>query len=297
MYQYTFSKEDTDALTDKTKKYSELLDSFKDVDKKYSSQDNGSLELKEMTFTKPTDEEIKKQAENNLYDYKETGIQGINDEYTEKQNSLENQISSTLKSGDEKKTEAKELYSSLKQDASNDATKRGLARSSIVINVLDAFDQNMIKEYNKINEEISSTVDSLNNQKALLNEQKQNALNSFDITYAVKLSEKIDEINKELLEQEQKVIEYNNEIAEKEAEYEQKRKENALDYADYVSEYGVKELEEIKQNEKYMLAKDYFMSMPKEEALKELESNRVFNAELGSVAFNKLKVILNARED
>ncbi len=297
MYQYTFSKEDTDALTEKTKKYSDLLDSFKDVDKKYSSQDNGSLDLEEMTFTKPSDEEIKKQAENNLYDYKETGIKGINDEYDEKQSSIENQISSTLKSGDEKKNETKQLYSSLKQDASNDATKRGLARSSIVINVLDAFDQNMINEYNKINEEISSTVDSLNNQKALLSEQKQNALNSFDITYAVKLSEKIDEINKELLEQEQKVIEYNNEIAQKEAEYEQNRKENALDYADYVAEYGVKELEEIKQNEKYLLAKDYFMSMPKEEALEELESNKIYNAELGSVAFNKLKVILKARED
>ena len=189
------------------------------------------------------------------------------------------------------------MYSSLKQQASNDAVKRGLSRSSIVINILDAFDQNMIKEYNKINDEITSKIDSLNNQKNLLNEQRENALNAFDITYAVKLSEKIDEINQSLLEEEQKVLEYNNEIAQKEAEYEAERKKNALEYAEYVEKYGYTGIEKMKQEEKYQLAKDYLMSMSKEEALNELNSNKLFNSELGSINFNKLKVLLSERKE
>ena len=108
------------------------------------------------------------------------------------------------------------MYSKLKQDASSDALKRGLARSSIVINVLDAFDKGYIEEINKINNEIQSKITSLEGQKSLLDEQRQSALNAFDINYALKLSSKIDDINKELYEQEQKVIEYNNQIAQKE---------------------------------------------------------------------------------
>ena len=53
----------------------------------------------------------------------------------------------------------------------------------------------------------------------------------------------------------------------------------------------------MKQQEKYLLAKDYLMSLSKEEALDELNSNRVYNSELGSINFNKLKVLLTERKD
>ncbi len=297
MYQYTFSNKDTEELTEKTKNYSNMLQGFEDVDKKFSSQDEGSLNLEKKTFEKLSDEEIAKKAENSLSDYKNSELENINSSYDDKKQSIDEEINTTKTDGEAQKNETKELYSSLKQEASNDAVKRGLSRSSIVINILDAFDQNMIKEYNKINDEITSKIDSLNNQKNLLNEQRENALNAFDITYAVKLSNKIDEINQSLLEEEQKVLEYNNQIAQKEAEYEAERKQNALDYAEYVEKYGYEGIEKMKQEEKYQIAKDYLMSMSKEEALNELNSNRLFNSELGSINFNKLKVLLSERKD
>ena len=297
MYQYTFSNKDTEELTEKTKNYSDLLQGFEDVDKKFSSQDEGPLNLEKMEFEKLSDEEIAKKAENSLSEYKNSELENINSSYETKNKDIDEQISTTKTDGKEQKNETTQLYSSLKQQASNDAVKRGLSRSSIVINILDAFDQNMIKEYNKINDEITSKIDSLNNQKNLLNEQRENALNAFDITYAVKLSEKIDEINQSLLEEEQKVLEYNNEIAQEEAEYEAERKKNALEYAEYVEKYGYTGIEKMKQEEKYQLAKDYLMSMSKEEALNELNSNKLFNSELGSINFNKLKVLLSERKE
>lgn len=297
MYQYTFSNDDTKEITEKTKNYSNLLKGFEEVDKKFSSQDDGPLNLEKQTFEKLTDEEIASKAENSLSEYKNNELDNINSTYDTKNQTIDTQIEDAKTDATARKDEAKELYSSLKQQASNDAVKRGLSRSSIVINILDAFDQNMIKEYNKINEEITSKINSLNNEKNLLTEQKQNALNAFDIAYAVKLSEKIDEINKNLLEEEQKVIEYNNEIAQKEAEYEANRKKDALEYATYVEKYGYDGIEKMKQQEKYLLAKDYLMSLSKEEALDELNSNRVYNSELGSINFNKLKVLLTERKD
>lgn len=296
MYSYTFSKDDTDKVTQKTQDYSNMLDDFKKVDDKYNlTTDNVTFE--KQTFTKPSDEEIKTSAQNSLENYKQTSLQNIEDDYNQKSSDISNQIDELKNSAQSQKQETKNLYSSLKNDASNDALKRGLARSSIVINVLDAFDQNMIDEINKINEEIGTKVESLNNQKSLLNEQRQSALNAFDIAYAVELSTKIDEINAELAEEEQKVIEYNNKIAEKEAEYEAQRNKDTLDRAEFIEKYGEDAILSLKQNEKYEIALNYLNTLSKEEALNELDSNRTFSYELGPTYFNRLKVIVNQRKD
>ena len=296
MYTYKISNDDTEKITDKTKKYSELLDDFKQVDQKYKPTTN-DLILERKEFIKPSDEQIARQATESLQEYKDKSLENIESSYKENSQKLDTQLDEAQKASETKKQEAGEMYSKLKQDASNDALKRGLARSSIVINVLDAFDQNYIKEMNKINDEIQSKITSLQGQKSLLDEQRQSALNAFDINYALKLSSKIDNINKELLEQEQKVIEYNNQIAQKEADYQAKQKQSYTDYASFVQKYGTEALENIKREEKYELAKSYLMNMPKQEALKELDQNRTFNAELGANYYNKLKVLVNARKE
>lgn len=295
MYKYSFSSEDTDKITEKTKNYSDLLSNFKKVDEKYNFSGD-ELNLERKTFKGKTDEEIEKQAKDSLQEYKETGIQDIEKSYNDKKSSIDEQIQSTKTQGEEKKKEATSLYSSLKENAKQDALKRGLSRSSIVINILDAFDNNMINEYKKINEEISSKMQSLSNQKTLLDEQKQNALNSFDISYALKLSNNIDEVNEKLKQEEQKILEYNNEIAEKEVEYQAKQKDKALSYATYIEKYGKNGLNALKQDEKVAYAENYLMSLSKEEALDELNNNKVFTSELGPANYTRLKLKMMNRK-
>lgn len=154
----------------------------------------------------------------------------------------------------------------------------------------------MLDEYSKIDKEVGAKIDSLTTQKELLSTAQENALNSFDIAYAVKLSDKIAEINKQLNEQEQTVIKYNNEIQEKEAEYKQKQKESALDYVTYIEKYGTEGIQKAKQDEKYIYAENYFMSLPKQEAIEELKNN-TYISQLGTLNFNKLKVAVLGRKD
>ncbi len=294
MYKYSFTNEDAEKITEKTKNYSDLLQNFKKVDEKYNFTPN-DLTLERKTFEGKTDDEVKDEAQRSLKEYKDTGIADIEKSYSDKKTALDENIQDTREQGESKKQETVDLYSSLKDDAKQDAVKRGLARSSIVINVLDAFNQNMIDEYNKINEEISSKIQNLTTQKTLLDEQKQNALNSFDISYALKLSNKIDEINEKLKEQEQKVIEYNNQIAEKEAEYKSKQTDKSLTYAKYIQSYGKDGINVLKQDEKFTLAKNYLDGLTKEEALSELENNKVFASELGPSNYTKLKVFIEGK--
>ena len=77
MYKYSFSSEDTDKITEKTKNYSDLLSNFKKVDEKYNFSDDSDLDLQRKTFQGKTDEEIKKQAQDSLKDYKQTGVDDI----------------------------------------------------------------------------------------------------------------------------------------------------------------------------------------------------------------------------
>ena len=207
------------------------------IDNKYSSNDAGPLNLQKMDYTKPTEEEIKQKAEDSLASYKEKSLSGIEEDYTSNKNKIESQIENVIQSKDEQLDKVTDKYKNLENEAVNGAIKKGLSRSSIVINVLDAFEKEKIDEYNKLNEEITTKINTLNNQKELLETQKQSALNSFDIAYAVKLSDKIDSLNAEILKQEQTVLKYNNEISETETKYEQTRKNNALKYAEYISKY------------------------------------------------------------
>lgn len=296
MYQYIFSDEDTKLIekqTEKENKKKALKDSFEQIDNKYhttlSANTQPSLNLEKMTFTRPSDEEIKNQATQGLADYKQNGIKDIEQQYLQKSQNIDDTISLKKQNADMQKSELEQKYSALKADASNDALKRGLARSSIIVNTLEAFDNKMLDNFMAINQELTKNLDNLSTQKSLLEQQKQNALNSFDISYAVQLNEKIEKINEKLKEQEQSVIKYNNEIAEKEAEYKRKKQQEALDYAEYVGKYGLGTIEMMKSNEKYKLAREYFLSIPSGEAIKELQGDSSYINQLGTYYYKLLE--------
>jgi hypothetical protein len=134
----------------------------------------------------------------------------------------------------------------------------------------------------------------------LLEVQRQNALDSFDIAYAVKVSQKINDINEKLADKEREVIEYNNKLIQIEQEYEaemlekynkarKEQNEQVMDYADFVQKGGDMAVQVLKLEEKFKAAQDYLMSLPKEEALKQLFENEVFKTELKS----KYQTLLN----
>lgn len=189
----------------------------------------------------------------------------------------------------------------------NDAIKRGLARSSIIVNKLAKFDSSMLEQFSQIEKDYLETTNKLTSQKSLLEVQKQNALDSFDITYAVKLSEKINSISEQLQEQERKVVEYNNKMEQLEKEYEAKMleqyaqdlakaKKDNIDYLEYINKYGDGSLNTLKAKEKYDLAYKYLMSMSKNDALGELVSNSIYKDQLLS-NYSALLSKMQARQD
>lgn len=284
----------------------ELSELFHEVDSKYNKDNSltkieGELNLTKLDDVNKTADEISKLAEDSLKEYYSTNIKNINNSNSNAMQDLEKSINTKTENANTLKESINKNYQEVKQDASNDALKRGLARSSIVINKLNAFDNAKIQEYNKIDKELTDSINEINSNIAALNAEKENALSEFNITYAAKLNDKINNLTEELAEKQAEVVKYNNEIAQIEAEYEkgkvdynngllQQDFENTMELNEFIAKYGANALNTVKNNEKYEYAYAYFSTKPVAEAYAEIEKNESnLKAELGNALYNQLK--------
>lgn len=301
MYQYTFDEDTTKEIEEKNKKSKTIMQQFEDVDNKYNTltSSDGNLNLERLEYSKPSDDEIKNKAESSLFDYKNSKISSINDNFETKTENIDQSIEKIKKSEEKDKEEIYQTYQGLKQDAKDDAVKRGLARSSIIVNTLSNYDNGMVNTLLEKSNEVSAKIARYENERNLLEEQKKNALSSFDIEYAVKLQEKIDEINSDILAREEEITKYNNEISELEAKWKKEQEDDNFDktteLAKLMGEYGTAVFDVLKQNEKYAIAREHLNSMTKDEALIEFKNNSAYYTNLGKYNYNKLLDELNAR--
>lgn len=222
-------------------------------------------------------EKIKQDSITELEDYRNSSINSINKEYENRGKELEKNKEDLYTTTSELKDSVKQSYATAKENASNDAIKRGLARSSIVINTLDAFNNKELETYTQIDKELTNNINAINFELNALVSSKEEALNNFDIEYASKLTEKINQSTEKLREAQENVIKYNNQIAEKEAEFNQSvaELENKInnstwdkekDYAKFISDYGINVVNRVKNDMLLNTAKSYFASLSKREA-------------------------------
>lgn len=315
MYQYKFSDEDEKRILEqidsaKSQKESDtsLSNKFSQIDDKYDmsfdtnskNENDSSIKFEKLDNVEINQDKIKKDAENSLAEEKKNEINSIIKEAENTKNDITASIQNVKTSAQTQKDNLDKLYEERKEVASDEALKRGLGRSSIIINQIDAFEKDKIDEYMAIDKELSSAINSLNAQLGELETNKQKALSDYDIAYAVKLNEKIKEINDELYQKQQEVIKYNNEIAEKEAEYNlSKEKQDAsikndlisqqLDVAEFIEKYGINALYSLKYQDKFDVALDYFNNIDKATALNELKNNATYYKEqLGNKYYDLL---------
>ena len=301
MYQYIIDDNTTKKVKDSTTKTKSVLDKFSDIDKKYTvgNQIDSDISLRKIDYKTPTQEEVAKQAENSLFDYKTSGVDSINNKY-DLQNSLVDKSIKDLKTNEkEQKANIEDAYSRVKENASNDAIKRGLARSSIIVNKLENYDNKMLNDLAVLANKTTAKIDSLNTQKNTLTLEKQNALKAFDLAYAIKLQDKIDALNEDITKNEQAAIKYNNQIAEYEAkwerEVEQENNDREMAMANFIAKNSVYTINSVKRNEKYGVAKEYLNSLDKQTALAELTSNSAYKENLGDTLYAQLLKELNER--
>lgn len=284
MYEYKFS--DGEGMKTSAE---ELKDKIKNIDDKYkldltfdSTKDDISLNLERQKYSRPSDEDIRKQAEDSLKSYEDKEQKGIENEYAAGNRKLDEE---SQKLGGDFESQSKKIeqtYENAKESNKNTFIRRGLSRSSIMQENLKNLDESKNAAQDTLAKELKQNLEKITIERDLLETQKQSALESFNIAYAVKLSEKINKLTESAKQAEDAVAKYNNQLEEKEKKFalsqqehnikqdNQKLKDNKF-VLDYINEYGRVGLDWLIAKEKLTAAKDSIKGLSKEQALAQIE--------------------------
>ncbi len=284
MYEYKFS--DGEGMKTSAE---ELKDKIKNIDDKYkldltfdSTKDDISLNLERQKYSRPSDEEIRKQAEDSLKSYEDKEQKGIENEYAAGNRKLDEESQKLGGDFESQTKKVEQTYENAKESNKNTFIRRGLSRSSIMQENLKNLDESKNAAQDMLAKELKQNLEKITIERDLLETQKQSALESFNIAYAVKLSEKINKLTESAKQAEDAVAKYNNQLEEKEKKFalsqqehnikqdNQKLKDNKF-VLDYINEYGRVGLDWLIAKEKLTAAKDSIKGLSKEQALAQIE--------------------------
>lgn len=284
MYEYKFS--DGEGMKTSAE---ELKDKIKNIDDKYkldltfdSTKDDISLNLERQKYSRPSDEDIRKQAEDSLKSYEDKEQKGIENEYAAGNRKLDEECQKLGGDFESQSKKIEQTYENAKESNKNTFIRRGLSRSSIMQENLKNLDESKNAAQDTLAKELKQNLEKITIERDLLETQKQSALESFNIAYAVKLSEKINKLTESAKQAEDAVAKYNNQLEEKEKKFalsqqehnikqdNQKLKDNKF-VLDYINEYGRVGLDWLIAKEKLTAAKDSIKGLSKEQALAQIE--------------------------
>ncbi len=275
-----------------------VLNKLKEIDKKYSIEEFvpneiTSLGLEKKEFITPSQDEIKKEAEQSLKPEKDNELKSIENSYEKKFSDIDNKL---LDLNDDNNENINDLFNNYKNslnNVTNSSIKQGISRSSIFDQAVDIIENNKNNNLEKLNYEFEKEKNKLEKEIEILQKQKDNALESFDISYALKLEDKINNINKEISKQIEEVNKYNADIEKQEQEHREMQEKANLEEQKRVEEHN-KEITDLKEElgegqfynnmlkERYDVILDYLMSIPKEQALNLLEKDNSYQVLLST---------------
>lgn len=215
------------------------------IDADYAADDTRTYggiavpKLEKKTYDAPTDEQIESTAKAELESSADIKKNALKKGADEKRAALEVEIGDTKANADKKKKSLSEAYAVAKENAANEAIKRGIARSSIISEQLADFDAANIKANADIDYAAENSIKQINDEIENLSDKLSDALSSLDMETAIKVNERIRELKTERQKRSDEVLEYNNKIAEKKASVAEKlakkgqteKEENSDQYA------------------------------------------------------------------
>lgn len=253
-----------------------------------------AAEYERKTYDAPSDDEIAQLAESKLTEYKQLSEAAINSAAEEGAKAKQDAIENERKAAEQSSKETQAKYESAVQDFENDAIKRGVARSSIAVNNSAAIRSAGAEALSAAAAELESKVASLESEISQLEASRQKALDNFNITYAAKLTETINELAMGRDKKAAEVLEYNNKLTEKETDqaYDKALAESDL-YSDALNQSAKeKELEtnisSSAYKAKYEAIESYLSSLPKADAKNAVLNDSIIRDNLSDYYYYKV---------
>lgn len=265
---------------------------FEKIDEFYrnkkSNNEATEIKLEKIEAPSETEEDVKNAAKAKL-----------DKKYNDLKNDEAEKFERGVKTADQKRESAKieaaaaeekinAVYDSNIKSAENQALKRGLVRSSIIIGQLENIDSNRAMELSNLATNLAKGLTDIDNEINDYKLKQENALAALDIDYAAELSEEIAASIEKLQEKKKEVVEFNNKVEKTEAEYnlskQKQETQSEIDLAQLKQKYGISIGEEDEQKTaKLEYALEYFNNMSRTQALRKLASDNMFAYYLGDL--------------
>lgn len=303
-----FTGEDQESLPDTTPydgKQKELNETLKKMDEDFKeSYDPGSgyddiadLVPEEVEFVykeyKGDDEQtIKDKTTSKYEDLLKGETQEVNNKYDGKVNQLEDKKNSATVDSQIKQNELDSEYDKLKKQIENSLIQNGMYRSSVRQGQEDYADAMQALESDKIQKDLSSEISAYDSEIQKLREEEKVAVDSLNLKYAQDLKTEIDKLLEERQKQINDINKYNNDLKVKEAKYTEdrllaiekqlaQRIKDDLQIKNLEEQNGYSGEKDENYKERYNLAREFYMSVPKDTAIYMLGSNYALKDYLG----------------
>lgn len=295
-------KFNSDKETLKKKTADEVVKDLEDIERYYSKNDYveapDKLNLQKVEVEEKSDDELKDLAKSTLDSKYSSKKKSTDESFKSKIDDLIKQNEYLKNSQKDQEDKVNAYYDSSVKETENQALKRGLARSSIVISELSNIEGSRAQELSEILSNLTEQLNEANEKMLSLEEERNNAMNDLDLEYAQSLEEEIEKTKQEYLKRRQEAIEFNNNVDKLEAEYQLKLDNQKTDkqksLAELESKYGRGYTGYLIHEQQYDYLRSYLESLDKDYAIKLLETNNDFKNILGS-QYRKLYEYISSR--
>lgn len=231
-----------------------------------AAEANKDYGFKRLDYDLTTDEELEKTAESGLSEKYSLMEKALQDENAQKRQNLEQEKLQIGESAAKSNAAAERRYEQAKEQAGADAIKRGVARSSIITELLKEYDKQKLATIDENEAAANKKIAEIDKEISELGEKLNASLKQFDMQKAIELNEKIDNLKTARDEKNAEVLKYNNEVSETLLKY-----ADALKSADPYEKY--KKQGDSYKNDIAAAILDYYSTLTAEQALEHFEAS------------------------
>jgi len=199
--------------------------------------------------------------------------------------STNKKITQNVVEKNEKDANINKIYDKYINNMENQALKRGLARSSIIINQIDGIESERAEKLNKSAEDYSTKLSELEDDIVAIRANLKENLSMLELEKAKEEKTMLDTKLTELSKLKKQIADFNNNVEKVQAEYELKRRKQELDNQKNIEEIINSDAEQDKrkaaESDQYTLIYYTLKKLGKDQALKELFSNEKYADYLG----------------
>lgn len=264
----------------------EAIEKAREIETNYKSGNYldapSSLNLERVSVPEMTEEEISSKAKNEVGEKYNSSKEKSNQSFQNKIDELLENNKNLYSTNQENQEKINSYYDSSKKETENQALKRGLARSSIIIGELATIEGSRANELSKLLETFQTTLNKNQEKIQQYQTQKEQAIDELNIKEALEIEEKISSLTEEYEKAKKEAIEFNNNIEKIEAEYkldyEKQKIQTQQDALKLDKTYNKNYIEKEMKLKQYNYLKDYLDSLDPSEALNILLTNKEFKS-------------------